>query len=181
AVHGAEARGFGNPLRLRRALDAGVRVVVAHCASVGSDVDLDAGPNGPARSSFELFARLMDEPRYHGLLYGDVSAVTQVNRSATVLQRLIERTDWHARLLNGSDYPLPGVMPLVSVRRLIDRGLLEAAAAPVLKAIRGYNPLLFDFVLKRNLRAGGKAFAPSVFHTRDFFLPRRTGGAASRN
>ena len=40
-------RGFGedlgNPLRLRRPLDAGVRVVVAHCASLGIGRDLDAG------------------------------------------------------------------------------------------------------------------------------------------
>ena len=40
-------RRIGNPLRLRRALDAGVRVVVAHCASMGQDRDLDAGANGP--------------------------------------------------------------------------------------------------------------------------------------
>jgi mannonate dehydratase len=41
AVPGREAHDFGNPLRLRRALDAGVRVVVAHCASMGEDRDLD--------------------------------------------------------------------------------------------------------------------------------------------
>src|SRR4029079_2466094 len=38
---------LGNPLRLRRALAAGVRVVVAHCASMGTDRDLDRGPGGP--------------------------------------------------------------------------------------------------------------------------------------
>ena len=47
AVLGREAHDFGNPLRLRRALDAGVRVVVAHCASMGEDRDLDKGANGP--------------------------------------------------------------------------------------------------------------------------------------
>ena len=61
-------RGFGealgNPLRLRRPLDAGVRVVVAHCASLGSGVDLDRGESGPMVPNFELFARLMDDPRY---------------------------------------------------------------------------------------------------------------------
>ena len=43
AVLGREEHDFGNPLRLRRALDAGVRVVVAHCASMGEDRDLDKG------------------------------------------------------------------------------------------------------------------------------------------
>ena len=46
AVLGREAHDFGNPLRLRRALDAGVRVVVAHCASLGEDRDLDRGAKG---------------------------------------------------------------------------------------------------------------------------------------
>ncbi len=40
------AEHFGNPLLLRRALDAGVRVVVAHCGSMGEDRDLDRGENG---------------------------------------------------------------------------------------------------------------------------------------
>ena len=44
AVKGTGVDAFGNPLLLRRALDHGVRVIVAHCASFGSGVDLDAGP-----------------------------------------------------------------------------------------------------------------------------------------
>jgi mannonate dehydratase len=183
AVHGAAEHGFGNPLKLRRALDHGVRVVVAHCASLGQDIDLDRGENGPAAESFDLFTRLMDDPRFVGRIFGDVSAITQVNRSAAALQRIVARTDWHSRLLNGSDYPLPGVMPLISVHRLIDLGLIERAAGPVLMAIRAHNPLLFDFVLKRDLHAGGKRLAPDVFHTRDFFLaqPPRSGPDAGRS
>jgi mannonate dehydratase len=183
AVHGAAEHCFGNPLKLRRALDHGVRVVVAHCASLGQGVDLDRGENGPATESFDLFSRLMDDPRYVGRVYGDVSAITQVNRSAAALQRIVERTDWHSRLLNGSDYPLPGVMPLISVRRLIHLKMIERAAGPVLMAIRAHNPLLFDLVLKRLLRAGSKRLATEVFHTRDFFLaqPPRPGPDASRS
>ena len=37
AVKGSDTQAFGNPLRLRRALDAGVKVVVAHCATMGND------------------------------------------------------------------------------------------------------------------------------------------------
>ncbi|OGA15629.1 MAG: amidohydrolase [Betaproteobacteria bacterium RIFCSPLOWO2_02_FULL_66_14] len=169
AVLGRDAQAFGNPLRLRRALSQGVRVVVAHCASMGQDRDLDRGPEGPVAESFELFARMMDEPRYAGLLFGDIAAMTQKNRAVPALARVIGREDWHPRLLNGSDYPLPGVMPIFSVDELVSIGLLQAAAAPVLKEIRSYNVLLFDFVLKRTLRSGGKAFAPRVFETRGFF------------
>jgi mannonate dehydratase len=169
AILGTDIQDFGNPLRLRRALDAGVRVVVAHCASMGQDRDLDRGELGPAVESFALFARLMDEPRAAQLLYGDLSAMTQVNRAAGALARVLERADWHARLLNGSDYPLPGVMPLYSLDFIVALGLLAPAAAPVLTEIRHYNPLLFDFVLKRSLRLGGAALGASVFETRRFF------------
>jgi mannonate dehydratase len=169
AVVSGYSQDLGNPLRLRRALAAGVRVVVAHCASMGTDRDLDRGPNAPLVPSFELFARLMEDARYDGLLFGDISAMPQVNRAAPALARVVERSDWHARLLNGSDYPLPGVMPLFSVDYLVSLGLLTERAAPVLKAIRAHNPLLFDFTLKRHLRSGGKSLARSVFETRGFF------------
>lgn len=174
AVHGADQPDFGNPLRLRRALDHGVTVVVAHCASMGRDRDLDRGPNGPWTDSFALFERLMDEPRYARLLYGDISAMTQINRAGPPLRAVIERTEWHARLLNGSDYPLPGIMPLFSVDYLVEQGYLEARAAPIIKAIRRHNPLLFDFVVKRHLTSNGKRLDQAVFHTRDFFLARKT-------
>ena len=169
AVLGTDVQDYGNPLRLRRALDAGVRVVVAHCASMGQDRDLDRGAGGPPVDSFALFARLMDEPRHARLLYGDISAVTQVNRAGGTLARLLEREDWHPRLLNGSDYPLPGLMPIFSVEYIVSLGLLDAAAAPVLSAIRAHNPLLFDFVLKRSLRLHGRALSGGVFETRRFF------------
>ena len=160
---------YGNPLRLRRALDAGVRIVVAHCASMGQDVDLDKGPNGPLVDSFVLFSRLLDDKRYEKNLFGDLSAMTQINRAAPALAAVIERSEWHPRLLNGSDYPLPGIMPLFSVDYLVSLGLLQESAAPVLKEIRAYNPLLFDFVLKRHLRSNGKALSKNIFETRPFF------------
>lgn len=175
AVHGAGEFRFNNPLRLRRALDRGVRVVVAHCASAGVDDDLDRGGRGERGArmpSFELFARLMAEPAYEGLLFGDISALTLLNRAPARIADLIRRREWHGRLLNGSDYPLPGILPLFSPRLLARAGLLEPALAPVLVELQGHNPLLFDFVLKRHLRVDGVGLPASVFHTRDFFLAR---------
>ena len=169
AVLGTDTQDYGNPLRLRRALDAGVRVIVAHCASMGQDRDLDKGPNGPLVESFSLFERLMQEKKYEKRLFGDLSAMTQTARAGPALAKVVEREDWHPRLLNGSDYPLPGVMPIFSVDYLVSLKLVQASAAPVLKQIRAYNPLLFDFVLKRHLRSNGRALSKSVFETRPFF------------
>jgi mannonate dehydratase len=169
AVHGGAEEQLNNPLRLRRPLDHGVTVVVAHSASLGSDVDLDRGPAGPSVESFELFARLMDDHRYEGRLYGDLAALGQVNRMGRPLRVLLERQDWHSRLLNGSDYPLPAVMPLFSLASLVAAGFVTEAEAEVLSAVRRYNPLLFDFALKRRIQVGGKRFGPAVFHTRHLF------------
>lgn len=169
AVAGGEAASYGNPLKLRRPMDHGVTVIVAHSASLGDGNDLDKGPGGPPVSNFLLFARLMDEARYEKRLYGEISAITQVNRVGVPLKTLIERGDWHARLLNASDYPLPAVMPLFSLKQLMHARYISAAQAKVLSEIRRHNPLLFDFVLKRTLRVGVKGFAKEVFHTRRVF------------
>jgi len=169
AVIGADVQAYGNPLRLRRALDAGVRVIVAHCASMGQDIDLDKGSNGPYVDSFSLFARLFEMEKYKNHLFGDISALTQIKRAGPCLAKVIERTDWHPRLLNGSDYPLPGIMPLFSVEYLVSLGLLQESMKPLLLEIREYNPLLFDFVVKRHLRSNGKALSNNIFETRRFF------------
>ena len=87
AVLGSDTQEYGNPLRLRRALDHGVRVVMAHCASMGQDRDLDRGPNGPMVDSFELFERMMEVPRFVGKLFGDLSALPQYARAPQALGR----------------------------------------------------------------------------------------------
>jgi len=169
AVHGFGEH-LGNPLRLRRPLDAGVRVVVAHCASLGSGEDTDRG--GKAKlPNFELFARLMDEPRYRANLAGDISAITQGNRMDAIAT-LLARRDWHDRLLNGSDYPLPGVVPLIYLSAFAKQGLVDPAALEPLRKLRDSNVLLFDFVLKRSLAINGQGFAPAVFETAPFFRQR---------
>lgn len=169
AVHGAGSQELGNPLFLRHALDEGATVIVAHCASMGQSRDLDVRANAAPISNFQLFKRLMAEPRYADRLVGDISAVTQVNRAPVALATLLERQDWHRRLLNGSDYPLPGVMPLFSLRQMERLKLLAPNSREILTQIRQHNALLFDFVLKRSLRSGGRGFSADVFETRRFF------------
>lgn len=175
AVHGGDTQDFGNPLRLRRPLEQGVPVIVAHCASLGVGVDLDKGDNASTVENFELFARMMDEPQYQGRLFGDISAITQINRLGKPLTTVLQRDDWHHRLLNGSDYPLPGVMPLFSVNEMVAQGYLDEKWVEPISALRHHNPLLFDFVLKRHLRVDGKQFANSVFETGSIFTEIKKG------
>jgi mannonate dehydratase len=170
AAQGVSMEYFGNPLKLRRALEAGVRVVVAHCATAGDDEDLDQP--GRKLTSFELFTRLMEQPEWKGHLFGDISAIVLRNRKPEVIRTLLERDDWHERLLNGSDYPLPGILPLVSPGALASSGLLPSAAVTDLKTLREHNPLYFDLALKRALNWKGKTFPAKVFATRAFFENR---------
>ncbi|MEK7759479.1 MAG: amidohydrolase, partial [Pseudomonadota bacterium] len=142
---------------------------MAHCASLGDGIDLDRGPDSPAVSNFKLFARLMDEPRYARLLYGDLAAVGQLLRAGDTLRTLLARRDWHGRLMYGSDYPLPGVMPIFSPRGLATDGFLKQEEALFLSELRRYNPLLFDFALKRLLAVDGRGFDTAVFESRRVF------------
>ncbi len=170
AVEGAAAQALGNPLLLRRALERGVVVIMAHCATLGSHIDLDEGKDGPEVSSFTLFRRMMENPDYHGLLYGDLSAITLRNRPTDVIAELLEREAWHPRLLFGSDYPLPGILPLTSLPLLARAGLLDGEAVMPLAEIRRHNPILFDLILKRNLRSKGRGFSVEVFENKRVFM-----------
>ncbi len=164
AVEAEEDQKLGNPLLLRRALDHGVRVIVAHCAGLGSNEDLDSKERKQIEN-FDLFLRLMDDKRYEGLLFGEISAMTQFNRSGKPLRTMLARDDLHERLVNGSDYPLPAVNLLIRTRPLVKQGYINNFEAESLKEIYDYNPLLFDFVLKRTLRLPGtsRSFPASIF------------------
>jgi len=151
AVEADEDQRLGNPLLLRRPLDLGVRVIIAHAASLGTCDDLDGGA-GARASCFELFLRLMDERQYDGVLFGEISAILQFNRMPVPLSTLLQRRDLHSRLVNGSDYPLPAVNSLIWTRSLARSGFITAEERQALNEIYEYNPLLFDFVLKRTIR-----------------------------
>ncbi len=172
AVWADEAQDLGNPLRLRAPLAAGVRVVALHCGSLGAARDLDRR-DGRSRPAFELFLRLLDEHGPAGNLFGELSAVTQVNRDAHVLRTLLARPALHARLLNGSDYPLVAIDPLTHLGGLAGQGLLAFAERAALRELFEANPLVFDLVLKRRLRrldaTGEMRFAPEVFESARLF------------
>ena len=164
AVEAQEDQRFGNPLLLRRALDHGVKVIVAHCAGLGDNEDLDHAERKRV-PNFDLFLRLMEEKRYEGTLFADISAMTQYNRTGTPLTTILQREDLHERLVNGSDYPLPAINVLIRTSTLVRQGYISAEERACLNEIYDYNPLLFDFVLKRTLKIPGtkKRLPASIF------------------
>lgn len=166
AVEAEEDQKLGNPLLLRRALDHGVKVIVAHCAGLGQNEDLDR-PDKKSTHNFDLFMRLMDEKRYEGLVFGEMSAMTQFNRIGKPLTTILEREDLHERLVNGSDYPLPAINVLIRTRPLVKGGYINTDEREALNEIYDYNPLLFDFVLKRTIKLPGttKRLPASIFLT----------------
>jgi predicted TIM-barrel fold metal-dependent hydrolase len=166
---GQEDQRLGNPLLLRRALDQGVRVIMAHTASLGSCEDLDdAGNRGAARrgpTCFDLALRLLGETKYEGLLFAEISAMLQFNRMPGPFATLLKRQDLQPRIVNGSDYPLPAINALIHTRGMARAGFITDDERVHLNEIYDYNPLLFDFVLKRTMRhpETKQKLAPSVF------------------
>lgn len=176
AVDARDRQRLGNPLRLRRPLDAGVTVVAAHCASSGEGEDLDKPPGArPVRPCFDLLLRLFAETQYGQTLYGDISALTQRNRCGRPLRELLAATDLHGRLVNGSDYPLPAIDILVSTRTLVGHHYLTPDERRLCNLVFDANPLLYDFVVKRSVKVEtvGRThrFPPSVFETARLFAP----------
>jgi predicted TIM-barrel fold metal-dependent hydrolase len=91
---------YSDPLLLRFPLQLGVRVVAAHMGSTGRSGGQD---------NFERTIMLMDEfPN----LWGDLSALTQINRKR-FLRRMLKIPWVQGRVLFGTDYPLMN-MALVS-------------------------------------------------------------------
>lgn len=151
AADSAGTQGLGNVLRLRRALDSGCRVVVAHCAGLGSDDDIEASDKHEMES-YELFRRLLDDKSYDGRIFADISAMTQFNRTGRALDETVRDVEIHPKLINGSDFPLPAIRFLVSAQWLERFGYLTKAERIHCERVFEVNPLLYDFVVKRSLR-----------------------------
>ncbi len=158
---------LGNPLLLRKALGAGVKVIVAHCAVSGQSEDID-DPERPDVDNFELFMRLFDDPGYEGLLFADISGMTLLSQIGDPLKIMLSRADLHHRLLYGSDYPLPAVSVLNQNMLLSFLDYIDEESLSALKEIQTRNPLLYNFVLFRMLKhpENGAQFSEALFRNR---------------
>ena len=114
----------------------------------------------------------MNEKEYEGLLFGEISAMTQANRLGPALETLLINQEWRPRVINASDYPLPAVIPLFSLRKMLKLNYITKTQAQMLGAVRKYNALLFDLLLKRLLRADGLGLQDMVFSSRRVFEKR---------
>ncbi|MGL1934028.1 MAG: amidohydrolase family protein [Fibrobacterales bacterium] len=148
ATEGEEAQRYGNPQYLYAPLDKGVKVVMAHVASLGSCTEEPCGTHPEYLISA---IDLLKDPRYDGLLYADISAITQANRLHSI-DAIIENTAIHPKLINGSDYPLPAINIIIRTSALVKSGHITKVERELLNEIFDYNPLLFDFVLKRTIK-----------------------------
>jgi mannonate dehydratase len=124
---------------------------MAHCATDGEDRDLET-PGRPEVPSLTLCQRLLADERYRGRAFADLAAVTLVNRMPDALAGVLAREDLFPRLVNGSDYPVPGIHAALRTGPLARHGFLDADEAVALREIYHYNPLLYDYVVKRTIR-----------------------------
>lgn len=120
-------RGYADPKLLRLPLECGVTVIAAHCAT----------KSGPfERDYFDDWVKMLTEfPN----LYGDISALVSLNRSAHLLD--CSRPDLSPRVLHGSDFPVP-----VLGHRLWLSGVLGRTTFRAIQQIN--NPLERDWQFK---------------------------------
>jgi predicted TIM-barrel fold metal-dependent hydrolase len=149
AVEGEAYQHYGNPQLLHLPLRAGVKVVMSHFATHGMCDDIDAG--GREASCFQLAVEMMEDERYEEQLFADISTITQYNH-ADKLAEILDMQSLHHRFINGSDYPLPAINILYRTSQLYDMGFITEEEKEMLDEIYSYNPLLFDFVLKRTIK-----------------------------
>lgn len=155
---------LSNPLLLKSPLDLGVKVVFAHFASMGKCRDLTLKKLKKV-DCFNLAMRLFKHKKYYKNLFADISALTIFTHVGPNLGVLLNHQELHYRLVNGSDYPLPAIDVLYQTNQLAKLGYITYDQAKLLDEVYRYNPLLFDFVLKRHLKnpKTGKKFLPEAF------------------
>jgi mannonate dehydratase len=165
----SEDQDYGNPLRWEHALSkTGVTVIMAHGGYKGMVCDGDQ-----ELTTTQAFLKLLRKPEYACSLFGDLSASVffegpnygridgECSKPATTTERggmrdslvaFMEDEMLRHRMINGSDYPLPGVSLLNPTTYLRGYGFITPEEKQALDAIYGINPVLFDFVVKRTLK-----------------------------
>ena len=147
---------WGDPHRLRLALDTGVRVIAAHMATTGrheGERDID---------------RLLELMERYPRLHADISSLTQINK-AGFIEEVLRNPLLQGRLFYGSDFPLIN-SPLVSPWYFPLN--LEAERMRAIADIG--NPWDRDVALKRALGFPAEIFgraATLLLHPHDLPVP----------
>lgn len=152
AVEGEELQRLGNPQLLHLPLQNGVTVIMAHLATLGTCKDMENEDR--EESCFNLAIRMLEDKGYEKNLFADISAITQYNRTDK-LEKILDYQALHHRFINGSDYPLPAINFLYKTSQLEEMGFISENEKELLNEIYSYNPILFDFVLKRTIKSPG--------------------------
>jgi hypothetical protein len=106
--------GLATPALLETALRMGVTVIAAHCGARSRRRDTDY---------IDVWLRMARE---HERLYGDTSGLSLPNRWHAY-RTLLEHEDARAKLVHGSDWPIPPVPPLpqIGARRTMELARIE--------------------------------------------------------
>ena len=178
-VHGNNQR-FGNPLLWERALDKKVKVLLAHSGYKGVSCEPKPGrkPEWNANLFREMMGKeehkgylfgdisaliFLAEGNKPKLLTDAIDKraekkckkTLKATQSKVLVKLLIEMMEsdslFTGRLVNSSDYPLPGIKVINPTDFFINNDFLTDDEADALDLIYKYNPFLFDFVLKRTI------------------------------
>ena len=173
AVEGEEFQRLGNPQLLSLPLQQGVTVIMAHLATLGMCEDTQNTQR--VVSCFQLAIEMLEDKRYEKNLFADISAITQNNRTDK-LEEILDKQALHSRFINGSDYPLPAINILYKTSQLADMRFISDDEKQQLNEIYAYNPILFDFVLKRTIKSphSGNKLLKDAFITPDKISKRST-------
>ncbi len=170
AVEADEHQAYGSPQAFKLPLSQGVKVILAHAATTGEFLDLEADPTQAEASqkvpAYQLLARMLDDPQYKGKLFLDISAISLYNHLGPQVDTLLQRQDWHDRMVDGSDYPLPAINFLIRTSKLQSKGYITQAEEEKLNEVYKVNPLLFDLLVKRVMKhpKTKQRLKPEAFH-----------------
>ena len=164
ATEAEEFQHLGNPHYLRLPLDMGVKVVMAHTASLGECKPEESAICKVGTPYVDIAINMMQQQSYKDLLFADISALSQFNR-LHALDKILQASSIHDNLINGSDYPLPAVNFVIQTRALVKSGHITEQERASINEIYHVNPLLFDYVLKRTIKHSttGQRFPARIF------------------
>ena len=115
---------------------------------------------------------MFKEKKYEKNLFGEISGATIHTRVGEAIDTLLAHPEFHERIVNGSDYPLPAINILYRTGQFEEMGYINSKEREHLNEIYEFNPLLFDLALKRTIRhpkTGQK------FKNEAFLMPKNLG------